>query len=116
MPEYMVRLMLSELTKIRLICQGVSQNTGQPCGVVQEVPIERLVTLFNGRDPTCPGCGTSFGGRAHTGQATDPYREMAEAMHKILQLDQKCKVEFVLTAAEYTALPGKSWCPTRIAR
>jgi hypothetical protein len=100
MSEKLIRLLLSELTVIRIRCKG-KHTSGDPCGAVFEFTDETLPRAFGGdRTPRCPFCKTSF-------YIDDPSRGAQSAIRRLVQLasvaaqlkDNNMDVEFVVPEA-----------------
>lgn len=87
MSEKILRLLLDELTTVRLLCQ----NKG--CGGVVEYPLERLRGKFQFAN-ACPLCGTEFGGSG------SPIYDLAAAIDRVKDMGERVKVEFILADPE----------------
>jgi hypothetical protein len=87
--EYIRRILLEELTTIRIICKS--------CGAAHEMKIDQVRGLPH---PTkCICCGLEFRG-SHFGQvAEDAYDYLAAAVQSLKAIKQ-CRFEFVLPAEE----------------
>ena len=46
MSEKLLKFFLSELKTVRLVCHGTREDTGTPCGLTMEMPIEQLASIF----------------------------------------------------------------------
>jgi hypothetical protein len=83
--ETILKVLLSELTTIRIACQG--------CKAVSEVPIDAL--RKRGQGIACPGCGSVI--RHGNRSAEDAFDALAEATKGLRQLSG-FDVAFVLPA------------------
>lgn len=95
MPEHLLRVLLSELTLVRVVCQRT--DAGQLCGGTVEVPLDRLHQLGQ-----CPVCHNHF-------NSTDDHRfiELARVIRETAALQARAvRVEFVLAVPSVqTATP-----------
>jgi len=85
--ETVLRLLLSELTTVRVLCRQKTKD-GQDCGGVVEVPLGQLIRLG-----ACPICQNDL---RHTGN-DQFYRALANGIAG-LSKDQAAAIEFVIPA------------------
>lgn len=85
MSETLFRFLLSDLEKVRLVCQN------ERCGAVVEISFDRLAAQFNEK---CPGCERQFFGAFTHDQ--NPLRRLAEAIKDIRKHPKDVQIEFAI--------------------
>lgn len=85
MSEHLLRILLTELSTVRLVCKDKS------CGAVTEISLEQLRTRFS--DVRCPLCKAAFGDSDVGG---NPFKDFAQAVRAIQSRSDHVEVEFVL--------------------
>lgn len=85
MGENLYRIVLSELDKVRIICQGPK------CGAVVEVPIERIASKYPA--PRCPLCGNDFDAQ---NKGENALVDFAKAVQALQAVQRAVQVEFVI--------------------
>jgi hypothetical protein len=94
MPETTLKILLSELQTVRLVCQGTVG--GKPCRTTLEVPIERLATIANQGGRECPVCKTAFGVFPINGATQDGFGPLAEAIRNLVAVKDRVVIEFTI--------------------
>ena len=94
MSEKLLKILLSELNTVRLVCQGKRQD-GAPCGATIEMPLDRLDSAFAMRC-ACQFCGTPFAVSSPDGTAKSPFPELVAAFRNLNAISRNVRVEFVL--------------------
>jgi hypothetical protein len=87
--EYIHRILLDELTTIRIICMS--------CGAAHEMQIEQVRSLPH--PAKCMCCAAEFRRPLFGSTAQDAYDYLAEAIQSLKAIRQ-CRFEFVLPAKE----------------
>lgn len=87
MSEHLLKFLLSELSTVRLVCRA------KHCGMVAEMPVEKLAAKQHG---ACPFCGQEFGSTA--------LQEFGQQLLRVRELHQRGVVDlqFVLPADKQT--------------
>ena len=89
MSEYIRRILLDELSTIRIVCKS--------CGAAHEMKVEQVRSLPH---PTkCVCCGFEFCSAMFGGIEPDAYDMLASAIQGLKAIRQ-CRFEFVLPAEE----------------
>ena len=104
-----MKFLLSELRKIRLVCQGTrSKEDKTPCGGILEPPLDRLGSAFQLRGCTCPLCGNSFQTFSTAGTGQDPFAPLVKAVTDLQTISDRVEVQFVIPADEYVFVKTKA--------
>jgi hypothetical protein len=103
MSEKLLKLLLSELKLVRVVCHGrVKQkdDTDLPCNGVFEMPLERLATAFCGDAKlaqwACPFCGQEYHLSSQRSTRLDPFGPLVDAITNLLSLRDRLEIEFVI--------------------
>jgi hypothetical protein len=97
MSETVLRILLSELQTVRIVCQ---------CGAVMEMAVtalDRNQPSARNRDVNCPGCGATVRQGAEDqnhGPVSDPFDLLAEAWKRLNNPQLVYKVEFAVRTPE----------------
>lgn len=90
MSEKLLRILLSELTTVRVRCQGT-------CRTVVELPLEEMAGKKLNQMLKCLNCGTDFD-PLHTGESA--LVKFAQAAAKLMDLKGSVELEFTLPDEE----------------
>lgn len=90
MSEHILKLMLSELTTVRVHCKAPS------CGGIVELPIGKLSTKYRGGE--CPLCKTEFVAINDIGD--NPFFLLEKVALMFAKAEDKVEIEFVVPARE----------------
>ena len=85
MTEHILRINVTELTRVRLSCPG--------CRIAIEVDADELHKIT--KRGKCPQCGQDWPQR----QGPDPYHELSDGLRKLREDADRLGVEFVISAA-----------------
>jgi endogenous inhibitor of DNA gyrase (YacG/DUF329 family) len=98
MSKKLLSFLLTELAIVRIICQGKIRQDGkeQPCQAVLEVPIPKLLTMFQQKTASCPCCGQDFQVFEKVGTGKDPFAPFASSLLALADLNKKVSIEFVI--------------------
>lgn len=88
MSRKLLVFLLSELGKVRLICQRPE------CGMVVELDIHKMGDRYSGDSPQCPGCRTVLW-RERPGE-DNPFVTFANAAESLIAMRDRVEIEFVL--------------------
>jgi hypothetical protein len=104
--ETLLKLLLSELTQVRVVCRGTVKITDGketreiPCAGVFEMPLERLATAFRANpqlaDWACPFCRQEYHLSNQRGGHIDPFEPFVKAVADLNALSDRFGIEFVV--------------------
>ena len=103
----MLKLLLSELATVRVVCRGkikVKTADGKgteeaPCAGVFEMPLERLATAFrigNRAEWACPFCELRYHLSGPAGGNINPFEPLVKAISDLALLQKRFEIEFVV--------------------
>jgi hypothetical protein len=102
MSETILKILLTELTLIRVVCKG-HRSDGVPCGAVFELSLDRIAGTFqNGQlaEWVCPFCKTAFHLHDRLGNHLDPFAPLAKAVADLAAMGKSLEVQFVIPAKD----------------
>ena len=85
MSEHLLRILLTELSTVRLVCKS------KDCGAVTEVSLDQLAFRFG--DVRCPVCHADFGEADASG---NPLKNFALAVRALQSRSKLLEAEFIV--------------------